>query len=81
MSMNGCQAGGGSIELKPCLKNTPDVAATLGPAALEWTVSTRAACSVSNPILHLSCSPHKDSFTTWALWLAVLSFLLLLGIE
>jgi hypothetical protein len=42
--------GGGSIELKPCLTHTPAVAATLSPAASEWTVSTRAGCSVSNPI-------------------------------
>ncbi len=57
MSMNGCQEGGGSIELKPCLTHTPAVAATLGPAASEWTVGTRAGCSVSNPILCLSFSP------------------------
>ncbi|CAK9193215.1 unnamed protein product [Sphagnum troendelagicum] len=47
--------GGGSIELKPCLTHTPAVAATLSPAASEWTVSTRAGCSNTYLQQQLTC--------------------------
>jgi len=81
MSMSGCHAEGGSIELKPCLTHIPIIIITLGPIALEWIVSIKLHVQWVTPFPIFVVHLYKNNFTTWALWLVVLSFLLLLRVK